>query len=850
MFISKRKLIVVAMSSCLLLTANVQAQKNKNVPKTVTDTAKVKADTARKTPPPGIVIKPYKEVITPGTATRKGFLTVHQKDDKYYFEVPNEILGRDILIVGRVSKAAAEMRNGFWGYTGDQIGETVYRFERGVNKKLFLRRVYFREYSGDSTKPMFASVQNNNVMAIAQAFPIAAYTPDSNGVVIDVTEFLNSDNDILYFENKKVKDRAGMGGQMNDRSYIESVLPYKENLEVRAVKTYGTGLNPMASSYTLELNASLILLPEKPMKRRMQDNRVGYFIVGHRDFDTDPQGVEDAIFVKRWRLEPKPGEETRYLRGELVEPAKPIVFYIDPATPKQWIPYLIQGVNDWQKAFEQAGFKNAIVGREAPTLQEDSTWSLHDARHSAIIYRASNIPNAMGPSVSDPRSGEILESHIFWYHNVMSLLRNWYFAQCGATDPNALQRVLPDSLMGKLIRFVSSHEVGHTLGLMHNFGSSSTVPVEKLRDKAWLEKHGHTPSIMDYARFNYVAQPEDHVGEAGLFPRINDYDKWAIEWAYRWFPASRSEEEEQQTLAKTVTDSLKKNHRLWFGGEMNFMDARCQSEAVGDNAMKAGDYGIKNLKRILPTILKWAPLPYEDFSRPMNYLQAVFQQYSIYIGHVLNNIGSIEKTDKVAAEPGAVYTPTVYATQKEAMQWLNRNVFETPSWLNNKELLDKYTVNFISEVATLQSEVLNALLVRNRMSRMMWTEQTAAANQKTYTLTEMLNDLNRNIFKEVYEGKKVDMYRRNLQKSYVNRLVQQVFTPGVNSESNISDIVMPWGYHFLRSDIPLLLKDNLRTLEALCKKGMANPGIDKMTRLHLEDMYTTISAKFAAEKRG
>ncbi len=840
MFTNKRKMIAIAISCSLLIAIDVHGQKNN------ADTARAKADTTRKSPV--TVIKPYKELITADMKTRQGFLTVHQKDDKYYFEVPNKVLGRDILIVSRVSKASAEMRNGFNGYAGDQIGETVFRFEMGPGKKLFLRRVFYMEYSADSTKPMFASVQKNNVMAIVQAFPIASYKPDSSAVVVDATDFLNSDNEVLYFQKKIFKDRAGMGAQMNDRSYVEYVRPYAANIEVRAVKTYSAGLNPTASSYTVELNSSLVLLPEKPMQPRLEDERVGYFVVGHRDFDENPQGVANKIYVKRWKLEPKPEDMEKYKRGELVEPAKPIVFYIDPVTPKKWVPYLIQGVNDWQKAFEQAGFKNAIIGREAPTLQDDSTWSIDDASHSAIIYRASAIANAMGPSVSDPRSGEILESHIFWYHNVMALLHNWYFAQCGATDPRALQPQLSDELMGNLIRFVASHEIGHTLGLRHNFGSSSTVPVEKLRDKAWVEAHGHTPSIMDYARFNYVAQPEDHIGQAGLFPRINDYDKWAIQWGYQWRPEFSSEKEEQKALVRMVTDSLAKNHRLWFGGETDFMDARCQSEAVGDDAMKAGEYGIRNLKRIMPTIMKWATVPYEGFERPLDFVKAVFQQYGIYLGHVLNNIGSVEKTMKVAAEPGPVYQPAPYASQKEAMKFLNRHLFETPVWLNYTDVFDKFTFNFITEVGTAQTEMLNNLLGRIRMSRILWVEQTFGNRQKVYGMQEMLDDLNKNIFTEIYAGKNIDAYRRNLQKIYVARLMIQVFTPV--SEGDITSQMAPWGYNFDKSDLPLLLRDALRQVQSLCKKGMVNPSLDKMSKLHLQELDTKIAAKFAAEKKG
>lgn len=848
MFISHRKMSIMAIC-CLLMAVHVQAQRHRN--RAATDTTKSKpADTTSKPPvvPPATAIKPYKDVITPGTKTSKGFITVHQKDDKYYFEVPNNMLGRDILIVSRVSKASAEMRNGNSGYAGDQIGETVFRFEKAPGKKLFLRRLFYMEYEKDSTQPMYAGVQKNNVLAIAAAWPVAAYKPDSSATVVDVTEFLNSDNEVLYFQKRIFKERAGMGAQQNDRSYIDYVHSFSTNLEVRAVKTYTAGMNPTASNYTVELNASLVLLPEKAMQPRLADKRVGYFAVGHLDFETEPQGVADKIYVKRWRLEPKPEDVDKYKRGELVEPAKPIVFYIDPVTPKKWVPYLIQGVNDWQNAFEKAGFKNAIYAREAPTREEDSTWSIDDATHSAIIYRPSVIANAMGPSVSDPRSGEIIESHIFWYHNVMTLLNQWYMAQCGAVDARALNLPLNDTLMGSLIRFVSSHEVGHTLGLMHNFGSSSTVPVENLRNKAWVEAHGHTPSIMDYARFNYVAQPEDHIGEKGLFPRINDYDNWAIQWGYTWRPEFANEFDEQKALVTIVTDSLAKNHRLWFGSETNFTDYRCQNEDLGDDAVKAGEYGIKNLKRIMPNIMKWSVKAHEDFDKPMEVFKTLYSQYAMYLGHAVNIIGSVEKTEKTGAESGPVYSGAPYIKQKEAMQFIIRNLFVTPAWLNNTALTDKYSVNFITEVGELQSNVISNLIVRNRLCRMLWMEQGYYdKTYKAYTIVEMLQDMNKGIFTELYAGKSVDTYRRSLQKTYISRLLIQVFNQ--LTESDLSTLMAPFGYNYDKSDIPSLLRDNLKQLLTLIKQAQTAAGIDKATRLHLQDLENRITIKFNAEKK-
>ena len=540
-------------------------------------------------------IKPYKEVITNKAITDLGVLTVHRVEDKFYFEIPQNVLGKEFLLVSRLTKAAAGMRSGTSGYAGDQIGQNVITFEKGPQDKIFVKSISYVDYAKDSTSQMYNSVMRNNMHAIVMSLDVKAFGPDKKSYVIDATDMLNADNELVSFA-ATMKMGYKVGVFQKDKSFINFVKSFPNNLEINTTKTFAKTLGritvppgqekPVVSgNYTVEINSSLVLLPANKMQARYFDPRVGYFAVGYTDFDLDPQGVKRVSLIKRWRLEPKPEDLEKYKRGELVEPAKPIVFYIDPATPKKWVPFLMEGVNDWKKAFEKAGFKNAIYAK-VPNAKDDPEWSLEDARFSAIVYKPSDVPNASGPSISDPRTGEILESHINWYHNVMLLLRNWYFVQASPNDPRARKMDFDDALMGQLIRFVSSHEVGHTLGLRHNFGSSSTVPVEKLRDKKWLEKNGHTPSIMDYARFNYVAQPEDKVTEAGLMPRIGDYDDWAIDWGYRRFYQYNTPDKEKEHLNKWVINSLKDN-RLWFGTESNPYDPRSQSEQVGDDAMIA-----------------------------------------------------------------------------------------------------------------------------------------------------------------------------------------------------------------------------------------------------------------------
>ncbi|WP_345952819.1 zinc-dependent metalloprotease [Mucilaginibacter sp. PAMB04168] len=835
-------LVAFATGTVLLAPACRLLHKKKAAPVrplTAVDAAQRRADSLKR----ATALKPYATIVTKGTKTNRGFITVHKTDAKYYFEVPKNILGREILTVSRISKASSDMRNGSMGYAGDQIGESVYTFEKGPDNKLFMRRQSFREYAKDSTSSMYASVVKNNVSTIMAAFPVVSYTPDSTAMVVDVTEFLNTDNDVIYFQRKEFKDKAGMGGQQNDKSYVDYIHTFPTNVEIHTVKTYAAGMNPTNSSYTVELNTSLVLLPIKAMRPRLQDERVGYFTTSFRDFDVKPQGVGTTTYIKRWRLNPKPGDEEKYKRGELVEPEKPIVFYIDPVTPRKWIPYLMQGVNDWQKAFEAAGFKNAVIAKEAPTKAQDSTWSIDDANHSAIIYRPSVVANAMGPSISDPRSGEIIESHIFWYHNVMSLLQQWYRLQTGAVDARVRKPELDDKLMGSLIRFVSSHEVGHTLGLLHNFGSSSTVPVENLRNKAWVEAHGHTPSIMDYARFNYVAQPEDNIGEKGLFPRIGDYDRWAIKFGYTWRPEFANEAEEHKSMVKVVTDSLAKNHRLWFGNEMEPFDPRSQNEDLGNNSVLASEYGIKNLKRIVPQLKQWLNKPEEDQENLLEGYNGVWGQLSMYIGHVIKNVGGTYHTVRLNGEHLPSYEPVPYNRQKQAVAFLNRQVFNTPTWLNTPDLQSSFALSFPLELSRLQENALNSLITRMRLSHM-YTDQLES-KVKVYTLNNLLTDLRQGIFKEVYAGGNVDVYRRTVQKLYIYRLTEQAFLA-----NEMSTIFMGNTYHFTITDINAMLKAELQQLQSLFRQRSKATKLNQLTRLHLQEMDAMITKKFAADRTG
>ncbi|WP_443943941.1 zinc-dependent metalloprotease [Pedobacter sp. AW1-32] len=804
--------------------------------------------------------KPYDQVITGKAVSRKGMITTHKIEDKYYFEIADSTLGRDILVVSRISKSGAEVRAA-QGYAGDQIGSAVIRFEKGPNNRIFMRKISYRTYGPDSTTAMYQSLKNSNIQAIAASFNIAAFAPDKKGSVIDITDYINSDNDIFYFSSPAAKTRFRLGAQQTDRSYIQGIRSFPKNVEISTVKTYsltagamgggaapgGGGRDANTGSATIELNTSLVILPKVPMKARYFDPRVGYFAVGYTDFDLNPQGVKEIQLIKRWRLEPKPADLAKYKRGELVEPAKPIVFYIDPATPKKWIPYLKAGVDDWAKAFEKAGFKNAVMAKEAPSYAQDSTWSIDDASHSAIVYKPSEIANASGPSISDPRSGEIMESHINWFHNVQKLVHDWYMIQTAAVDPRARKMTFSDELMGDLIRFVSSHEVGHTLGLRHNYGSSSTVPTELLRNKKFVEANGHTPSIMDYARFNYVAQPEDNISSKGLYPRIGDYDKWAIEWGYKYFPDTKTAQQEVPILNKMTIESAK-NRRLWFGTETNPDDPHSQNEDLSDNAMLASTYGIKNLKVILKGLPEWTKEPADGYDNLENMYGQLTAQFGRYMGHVAKNIGGIYENPKTVEQAGFVYERTPASTQKEAMAFLDVQLFKTPMWLIDKPILDNISQDGLIVVGKLQSTTLNRLLSNSTLGKLISAE--AIDGSTAYKITDLFDDLNASLFSELKTNQPIDVYRRNLQKMYVDKLISilkpaPVITPAataaVRRPGNERDAI-----NLNQSDVISVVKGELKSLDARIKSN-ANAA-SALTQYHLQDLSDRIETALDIKK--
>ena len=704
----------------------------------------------------------------------QGLFSVAQNEKDWYLEIPDTLLGRRILAVTRFTSNTM----GAGEYGGEEVNDVMLYWEKAPTGNLLLRADV-------------VNIEASQADAIAQAVRVssenpivASFKPEKESTEGTTRIKANSlfEGDLQVFSlDAATKKQYNLGAVKADASYVQSIRTYPINTEVTVTKTFaynqpaGNTSGPARSNslpagretgvVTMVLNTSFLLLPEQPMQQRWFDARVGYFAGGYTHFSDEQQGVERIRFITRWRLEARPEDVEKQKRGELVEPVKPIVYYIDPATPKQWRPYLIAGVNDWQAAFEQAGWKNAIRAEEWPENAEELGMSMEDARFSVIRYLASPIANAYGPNVHDPRSGEILESHIGWYHNVMTLVHDWYQVQAAAVDPRARSFKFSDELMGDLIRFVSSHEVGHTLGLRHNKGSSSFTPVEKLRDKAWVEANGHTVSIMDYARFNYVAQPEDNIGKAGLYPRINLYDKWAIEYGYK--PTYIADPKEDHLWwNKEIIARLEAEPRLWFGGEGYDQDPRAQSEDLGDDAVEASEYGILNLQRIIGQLPEWNTEEANMYTNLDRMYDAVVSQYNRYMGHVAQNIGGRYITNKSVEQAGPKYAPVPKAHQKKCLDFLNRRVFTRPSWLVEQPYIFNLTDSPESQLYPLINNVVSTgfLLSPGRMDRMAQFAQADAAN---YTPEEYLKDLHGMVFTELEKGGKVSSYRRYLQNRFV-----------------------------------------------------------------------------------
>ncbi|HTO94832.1 MAG TPA: zinc-dependent metalloprotease [Bacteroidota bacterium] len=796
------------------------------------------AQDAKPPQPPKEGIKPFGEVITKDAKADSGLFNIYRVKQKWYMEIPKKEIGKDFLMVTSQAKTQTGI-----GYGGDEVNDQVVRWER-VDDRLLFRSVMFFDVAADSL-PVSTAVKKATNPPILMSFEVQAYNKDSSAVVIDVSGLFTADMTELglsRFEREQYKIRRLDPA----RSFVERMKPFPDNVEVTVTLTYDAGQVPMdasLSTITIQMHHSMVRLPEQPMAPRLYDERVSYFGIFQYDYGYPSQRAEPRRYIARWRLEPK--DSAAYARGELVEPKKPITFYIDRGTPDKWRPWLKKGVEDWQSAFEKAGFKHAIVAKDAPSEKEDPNWSSEDVRYSTIRWLPSNIENAYGPHISDPRTGEILDSDIGFFHNVMNLARNWYFVQAGAVDPACDRLPLPDELMGRMLEYIAAHEVGHTLGFPHNMKASSQFPVDSLRSPSFTAKYGTEASIMDYGRFNYVAQPGDG---ATLIPKIGPYDLFAAEWGYRLFPGTKSPDEEKPFL-NAIAARQEAEPYLRFG-DADGIDPTAQTEDLGADPVQATQYGLKNIVRIADKLLTATTKAGEDYSTLRELYEELVAQRTREFGHVANEVGGVVMTRRVTGEAGVVHTPVPRDRQKAALAFLLKEGFRTPTELLKPGLVALFEPTGTEErVLASQRSTLTILLNNARLERLVNSAALAAPDAKPYTLAEMSGELRAGIWSELGAGSvKPDIYRRNLQRAYIELMGTKLNPPPWSPPPGL-----PPGFRLmppppLPGEARAIIRAELMRLDEEIARAVpkaANPE----TRAHLLDSRYQISKILYPEKK-
>ena len=724
--------------------------------------------------------------FTKATARQyKGMFNVVVQEDKYYLEIPDNLLGRDILTTITIIRGSAQRKRNpamRFGYAGDAVNDRVIRFSKGFNGKLNLSAPTFALAS--DTMGVFYKSYKTNLEPSLQAFDVVARGTSSS--LIDITALFNGDNDLFSLKGAAVELK--LGAFESQKSKVLGVSAFENNLVFRSIKSYGEGASAPESNAPAtpgaspakkqegnptmwEVGASWFLLPEVPMAKRYADSRIGYFLTDLRNYDNQPEKNKYIRVANRWRIEPKPEDLQKFKNGELVEPAKPIIFYIDRNTPAYLLPYMIEGVNAWQKSFEKIGFKNAIIGKLEPTAAEDPFYTMEDARYSVISYKPSEMANAYGPQIVDPRSGEILSSHVAIFHNIQDLLQRWYFSMCATLDPAARKMPMDKVLMGTLIKNVITHEVGHTLGLRHNFAGSSSYSVDSIRKRDFVRKNSFGPSVMDYMRFNYAAQPEDKMTPKDLLPVVGVYDDYAIEWGYKYMP-----EKDDKTAAAFLSSWVsekRKDPRFFYFEEGDFFDPRVQSEDLGDNNMKANALGVANLKKIMANISQWSGDGDDNYQTLRTMYRAVMGRYYQYLQHVVKNIGGVHLDNALREENKSNYTPLSRAQQKEAVDYLATYMFTEPKWLYPEDIMNKTRFNFDNDVEASYSDLLARLLAKyNSINRI-----ENIADDHEYPATEFLSDLYELVFKDINNGQPISRYNRMMQRAFLTAILRHAGNP-------------------------------------------------------------------------
>ncbi|WP_439881999.1 zinc-dependent metalloprotease [Pontibacter sp. MBLB2868] len=777
-------------------------------------------------------IKPYGEVITKDAISDAGIFTVHKVADKYYYEIPDTLLHRDFLWISRFASLPAGLGGGYVN-AGSSVNEQMVEWQK-VDNKIVLKTKSYSAVAADSL-PINLSVKVNNYQPTLYAFDIAAFSKDSSAYVIDVTKFFLSDIKAISGLDADMRKNYKVSKLDDNRSFINSVKSFPLNIEVKQDFTYDAAEPPSnaeTGSISMMMNQSMVLLPKEPMQPRMYDDRVGYFNISQIDYGSEAYKADEKSYIRRWRLVPK--DIAAYKRGELVEPVKPIVYYLDPATPEKLRPYIKAGVEQWNKAFETAGFKNAILAKDPPTKEEDPDFSPEDVRYSVIRYVASTTRNAIGPSVSDPRSGEIIESDIIWYHNHLRSYRNRYLLETGAANPSARSLNTPMEDLGEMMLEVITHEVGHALGLPHNMKASFAYDTDSLRSGTFTQKYGIAATIMDYARYNYVAQPGDE--DVRFVRQLGPYDHYAINWGYRYLPEAKSPEAEIPTLSKWI-EATKNDPVYQFGSGSGGYDPASQTEGIGDDPIKASTYGLKNLKLVAPKLMQWTAVETNDYNDLDELYGELLGVWSRYIGHVVTNVGGVYENRLKPNQKGFVYTPVPAKMQAASVNWVLDNAFASPEWLHQTEISRNiHHANHVEGIRSLQVRHLNSLLSADRMARLMENE----VNNVNYNALDMVSQLQRGIWSEVYNGKNIDIYRRNLQKAYLDRMDSLL-----NEAPKSSRFGTP--VELSQSDIRSIARGELVKLEKQLKAARSQK-TDQLTKYHIEDALVRIKKILEAEK--
>ena len=781
--------------------------------------------------------RPYDQVITAAAKSERGVLAVHKVADRYFFEIDHAMLGRDFLLVSRLSGAPAG--GGGFQTAGSSVNERMVRWERRDNT-IYLKSISVDSYA-DETTPIAKSVAQNNFAPILAAFPVAAFGKDNQSSVVDVTDFFAGDTPALSGLSTASRRTYGVQRFDQPRSFISDVRSFPTNVEVRHVQTFAATEAPgdrSGGSVSLEMRQSIVLLPKEPMKPRVFDPRVGYFSVERVNYGLDVQKADTETFVVRWRLEPK--DPAAYARGELVEPIKPIVYYIDPATPIRWRKYVKEGVEQWQKVFEKAGFKNAILAKDPPTKDEDPDWDPDDARVSMVRWAASLVRNAVGPHTFDPRTGEIINSEITWFHNHMRSYRNRLLLETGAANPAAQSLEIPEELMGETMRQVITHEIGHALGLQHNMVASSSFPTESLRDPKFTSQYGVSATIMDYARQNYVAQPGDGLKPKDFIRRLGPFDDFAINWGYRVLPAGA---DEKKTLNGWITNQTGRFPYRFVPGQFGGMDPRSQTEDMGDDAIKSSTYAIANYKRMVPNLIKWTTKPGDDYSELQELYTEGLGQWSTYMGHVAGLIAGVTVDLKTSDQAGAVFTVVPKARQQAALAFLNEQVFVTPDWLQPASIA---ALIGPSGLPARQVAVLNNVLSNARLGRLEAIEKFDAT--KSWPVAEYLGEVKRLIW-QTPQGLSPDANRRALQRAYVTRLAAIVNPPApapaaAGAAAAAAPPAPPGPFlapvNLAQSDLPALSRAQLRAIQQSAKAAAAT-ATTPVLKAHWSDIADRIT---------